>query len=221
MSMDEARGLPKLSAQRYSSTISRVAVTALRASWPSLLLGVATRALLYGIAAVFDRAHSDEAFVGELLSRLSWSLILCIGLAVALVATKKRALTMGAAGFIAAPLAFFVSQGLRRGAVTFLRLIQLSGAPSPAIVALVKGLEYACLGVILGEMGQRRRGRRTHYGLIGGAIGLGFGGVILFLTATSASAPMGTSVVLSWAVNEVFFPIGCALVIFYGERRPR
>jgi hypothetical protein len=217
--MDSAAVSASLTTQRHSSAASLALRSVLRAAGPSLVLGLVSRGLLYLIANLFDQSHANVAFVGELLSRLSWSVIVCMGLAAALFAVKHRALAMGAAGSIAAPIAFFVSRGMHKGVVDFLHLIEVSDVPSPTVLAVLKGGEYACLGIILGWLGQRRRGTSRSYAAIGATIGVVFGGAILAFNASVTPAALGPAGLLSWVVNEVLFPIGCSLVVFSGERR--
>src|SRR5207302_1298262 len=100
-----------LTTKRRSNAASLALRSSLRAAGPSLVLGLVSRGLLYLISNLFDQSHANVAFVGELLARLSWSVIVCMGLAGALFAVKHRAFAMGAAGSVAAPIAFFVSRG--------------------------------------------------------------------------------------------------------------
>ena len=217
--MDTAATASSLHSNGQTSATTRALRSALRAAGPSLILGLVTRGLLYLIGSLYDQSHANVAFVGELLSRLSWSVIVCMGLAAALFAVKHRAFAMGAAGSVAAPIAFFVSRGMRKGVVDFLHLIEVSDIPSPTVLALLKGGEYACLGIILGWLGQRHRGTARAYATIGATIGVIFGGTILAFTASVTPSALGPAGILTWAVNEVLFPIGCSLVVFSGERR--
>ena len=73
---------------------------------------------------------------------------MCVGFAVGATLSKIRMPAMGLLGFLAAPLAFEVSRVLHKG---ILEALQASGAGadelSPLLVALIKGLEYGCLGI--------------------------------------------------------------------------
>ncbi|MDQ4127140.1 MAG: hypothetical protein M3151_04190 [Actinomycetota bacterium] len=53
--------------------------------------------------------------VAELVGGVSWSFIVCIGLAVGTTIPKMRVPAMGILGFLAAPLAFEVSRVLHKG----------------------------------------------------------------------------------------------------------
>jgi hypothetical protein len=51
----------------------------------------------------------------------------------------------------------------------------------------------------------------------GFGIGLVFGGVTLALRSKSALQPLSTAELATQGVNEILFPIGCALVLFAAQ----
>ncbi len=59
-------------------------------------------------------------------------------------------------------------------------------------------------------------GLTTHV-LVGLAVGILFGGAILALTYASAPEPPSATVLVSRGVDEVFFPVGCSLVLFSAQ----
>jgi hypothetical protein len=48
-------------------------------------------------------------------------------------------------------------------------------------------------------------------------IGIIFGGAFLAIVVLSAPTPLSTPSLLGRGVNELLFPIGCALVVFIAE----
>jgi hypothetical protein len=56
------------------------------------------------------------------------------------------------------------------------------------------------------------------------AVGVVFGGTILALTLGAAPCPVPTADLVSRGLNELLFPVGCALVLFsagaLGNRMP-
>lgn len=189
----------------------------LRAAWSSILLGVVAKALLFAGSELFDSSHAGDQFAADLASRVSWSVLVCEGLGLGTVAIKARFPAMGLAGLISAPVAFSVSRAARKGFSGFLEAVQVAGSPSPISLAIVKGIEYGCLGLALAWIGRRRGREPLVYATAGLVTGLVFGGTILALTA--AAAPLSASVISAWVVNELLFPIGCALVILVAEPR--
>ena len=65
-------------------------------------------------------------------------------------AAKMRAPAMGLAGFIAAPLGFSIARFLQRVIGQALRVAVAAAAPSLFVVVLLKAIEYASLGTIIG-----------------------------------------------------------------------
>ena len=55
------------------------------------------------------------------------------------------------------------------------------------------------------------------HALVGLAIGILFGGAILALTYASAPEPPSVTALVSRGIDEVFFPVGCSLVLFSAQ----
>jgi hypothetical protein len=102
----------------------------------------------------------------------------------------------------------------------------LAGVPvgaSPLAVAAIKGVEYACLGGLVGWLGLRSWAAIHHHAAAGLAVGIPFGGALLALSASASPEPLGMGNVVVWAVNELLFPVGCAVILFIAagvERGP-
>jgi hypothetical protein len=197
--------------------------TLFRAAWLAILLGIVMEILLLLIAAGFGIFPSLGLATADLVRQLSWSTFVCVGLALGTAVTKARAPLMGLLGLLAAPLAFNISRGLHQGAVKTLEIAGTGADATPVLLlALLKGVEYGCLGATLGWVGQRPWGGAGVHIAVGLAIGIVFGGAIVVLTYLSAPEPLATANVVSRSVNEILFPVGCSLVLFFatalGER---
>ena len=203
----------------FQTGTRRLLVTFLRIAWPSMLLGVVTRLLLVALTAIFVGSAAGS-FVPELASRVIWSTVACSGVGLGTAFAKRRVAAMGIGGFLGAPVAFELARGTRKGLAELIRFAPAAGAPSPVALAIIKAIEYGCLGILLGSMG-RGRASTGSYALAGLATSIVFGGAILVLDALTASAPLPAPAVLDWLVNEFLFPIGCSLVIFTADRRDR
>jgi hypothetical protein len=152
--------------------------------------------------------------VADLVKNVSWSVFVCVGLAVGTAVSKARVPTMGILGFLSAPLAFEVSRVLHKGTLEALAAAGDGGdGVSPFLVAFVKGLEYAVLGMAIGWVGGRSWGGAAAHMGMGLAVGLVFGGAILALTMESTPQPPPTDL-FTQGVNEILFPVGCSLVLF-------
>src|ERR671921_625527 len=89
--------------------------TLFRVAWLAILLGFAMEALLLLFTAGFEILPGLGPMVAELIGKVSWSAIVCAGLALGTAASKARAPFMGLLGFLFAPLAFHISRTLQQG----------------------------------------------------------------------------------------------------------
>ena len=124
---------------------------------------------------------------------------------------------MSAAGAASASAAFVLARAARRGSVSLLRALE-TGSPTPWLLGGVKVLEYGCLGALLAVIARRSGARAIVYVALGLAVGVGFGTASLLLTLVAARSSPGLPAFLTWLVNEVVFPAGCALVIWTVDR---
>lgn len=140
---------------------SNLGVVLLRVAWLAILLGLAMEVLLLLVTG-FGDVFGLKSFTADLVKKVSWSVLVCAGLAVGATLSKIRNPMMGILGFLAAPLAFEVSRGLHKGT---LEALAVGGAdavadagPSPLLLALIKGIEYGCLGLAIAWVSRRSWG---------------------------------------------------------------
>ncbi len=192
----------------------------LRVAWLSVLLGLGMEALLLLFAAGSGLVPQLGEIFAATVQKVSWAVIVCAGLAIGTtVSSVFRAPLMGILGFFAAPVAFHVARSLHQGAKEALEITGgiASVGESVFLLALIKGVEYACLGVAVGWLGRRPWGGLVVHALVGLAIGILFGGAILALTYSSAPQPPPTTALVSRGLDEIFFPVGCSLVLFSAQ----
>jgi hypothetical protein len=179
---------------------------------------LAIEVILLLLAAIFGGVQSGKPVVADLVQKISWSTIVCVGVAFGTAATKMRAQVMGLMGFLATPVAFTVARTLHKSAT---KALEIAGAapvgPSPVLLAFIKGLEYACLGALIGWVAKRIWGGALAHVTVGLGVGILFGGTILALMDWYNPSPLATAALLSRGVNEILFPVGCSLVLFAAE----
>ncbi len=188
--------------------------TLLRVAWLAVLLGFVMEGVLLllgvGLGDLFGLGPTVAGFV----KNVSWSVFVCVGLAVGTAVSKAQVPAMGLSGLLAAPLAFEVSRSLHKGTLEALAVTGGGGdGVSPILIVVVKGLEYAVLGMAIGWVGKRPWGGAAAHAGAGLAVGLAFGGTILALTMGASPQPLPADLV-SQGVNEVLFPVGCSLVLY-------
>ncbi len=189
----------------------------LKAAWLAIALGFAIEGLILVSAVVSGGALAARPFTADLVQKVSWSFIVCVALAVARTAARAAGPLIGLAGLLAAPLGFAVARGLHKGASQALGLVAAGApGPSPVLVAAIKGCEYAALGLLVYWVARKSWGGVGAHAAVGAAVGLLFGGPLLALSL-GALPELTASVVLARGINELIFPIGCALVLYASD----
>jgi hypothetical protein len=197
---------------------SHVGKTLLHVAWLAILIGVALEALLLVLSWAFGTFKNGKPFIADLVQKISWSVIVCVGLALGATVARARDVVMGLTGLLAAPLAFSVARGMHKGAMEALSVAtDAAGGPSPFLIASIKGLEYGLLGFALSAVQKQSWGGALAHTVAGLTAGVLFGGAILFFSIEAAAGPIPHSALIARAVNEILFPVGCALVIFSAE----
>lgn len=195
--------------------VSPLGPTLVRAAWLSILLGLGIELILIAVAAGSGHAGQAAPFVADGVQKISWSVLVCAGLALGIVAGQLRESIAGVAGLFAAPLAFIIARAAHKSAVQALELPAMAaGGPSPLLLAGLKGLEYATLGVALCWIAKRSWGGLLAHAVAGALAGIVFGGTILWLTTTATVPTPTVAALLPRIVNELVFPVGCALVLY-------
>lgn len=189
------------------------AKTLLHVAWLSILLGIVMELLVLGTASGLGTMLGVGAVAADTVQKVSWSTIVCVGLAIGTAASKARIPVMGLTGLLAAPAGFAIARSLHGGiAQAFGAGVAAAGQPSALLLAILKGIQYGCLGVAVGWAGQRLQGRATAYVGAGLITGIVFGGLTLALMS-----PLPVAALISRGVNEILFPVGCSLVLFAAE----
>lgn len=194
-----------------SEPAANLGATLLRVAWLAIALGIAMEALLLLLGTGFGEALGLRSVAADLVRNVSWSVFVCAGLAVGTAVVKARVPLMGLLGLLSAPLAFEASRVIHKGSLEALAVS--GGDVSPELIAVIKGLEYGCLGIGIGWVSQRRWGGALAHVAVGLLVGVVFGGTELALAAGASPAPPASELFVE-GVNDVLFPVGCALVLF-------
>jgi hypothetical protein len=190
----------------------------LRVAWLSVLLGLTIEALLLAAAACFGKSPVARPVIADIVQKVSWSTLVCIGLALGTAATKSKVKVMGIAGLLSAPIAFHVARVLHKGMTQALAGASVAAAPTPLVLlTIIKAAQYATLGAVLARLGKREPAGVGTYALVGLLTGLVFGGSTIAVLARFAIKPLGPADFVARGINEVVFPVGCALVLHAAE----
>ncbi len=206
-----------------SGSPSNLGVSILRVAWLAILLGLAMEGLLLLLSTGLGELLGLGTIVADLVRNVSWSVFVCVGLALGTTIAKARVQAMGLLGLLSGPLAFEVSRVFHKGTLEALGASGGGGGAdlSPFLIALIKGVEYGCLGLAVGWVGSRPWGGLIAHVAVGLVVGVIFGGTIVALTLGSTPT-VSAAAVLSLSLNELLFPVGCSVVLFsaraLGER---
>jgi hypothetical protein len=204
-----------------SAAPSNLGATLLRVAWLAVVLGLVMEGILLLAGAGLGQSIGLGKLAADLVRNVSWSAFVCVGLAVGTTVAKARLPLAGLAGLLAAPTAFEVSRTLHKGTLEALAVSGDATAPPALLVAVIKGVEYGCLGMAVAWLGSRSWGGAAAHAGLGLLVGTVFGGTLVAVTLAFVPATPVAALVLQ-GINELLFPVGCSLVLFsagaLGER---
>lgn len=190
--------------------------------WAAAGLGIIVQAIVIFVRYSAGQPPTMVQVAIDLAGGISWSVVVCGALSLGVTASRQFGeFSMGLLGLLGAPAGFSVAKAAQRG-VQWLadRPIDQLG-PIVFATAGLRALEYGLLGYGLYKLiGTPRSTVRNHVAL-GAAVGTLFGGAIVFANVRMATAPLPAFKQAGIAVNEVIFPIGCSLLIFWLARITR
>lgn len=185
----------------------------LRVAWLGVLLGLAIELLLLLVAGMAGIMPPPVVIAADTMQKLTWSTLVCAALAAAQTLGRTRASAMVTAGLLGAPVALLLARSMHKAVKAALDAEPAVQAATPWLLAMLKGVEYALLGLLLLWLAKRARGMRAH-AAAGALLGLAFFGLLSWLMPLDG----GLQPQLMRAVNEVLHPTGCALVIYFGAQ---
>jgi len=191
--------------------------TLLRVAWLAILLGLLLQLAVLLVAVGFGTAPSPGPLLAETLKTVSWSLLVCVGVALGRVGAKGQVPLEGVTGLLAAPLALTAANTVQKGVAEAVDAAGVPAGPAPLWVLAIKAAEYACLGLALNWVGRRAWHSALGHLAVGLMVGVVFGGLFLTVVVQSAPTPLSTPSLLARGLNELLFPVGCALVVFIAE----
>jgi hypothetical protein len=191
---------------------------ALRVAALSVGLALLLELLQLVLAAFTGAGYGASTATRDVLLKVPWAFVVCLALWLAIALGSDRPATILVVGLVAAPIASILARSAAELAHAYMASAAPAGVPSAFLVAGLKGVEYACLGLFVLWLRRQDWSAAVHHAGAGLLVGLLFGGLLLFLTERSAGDPLTTAALEAWAVNELLFPAGCALILFGAAR---
>ena len=191
--------------------------TLLRVAWLAILLGLLLQLAVLLVAAGFGTTTSPRPLLAETFKTVSWSLLVCVGVALGRVAAKGHLHLESVTGLLAAPLALTAANAVQKGVAEAVDAAGVPAGPAPLWVLAIKATEYGCLGLALEWTGRRAWHSALGHMAVGLMTGVFFGGLFLAVVVQTARTSLSTPALLARGLNELLFPVGCALVVFIAE----
>ncbi len=213
---------PTVAARKGAPAQESLPAQVLRVAWLAICLGIALEVALLMLAAFTGTAgDSGKPALADLAQKISWSFLVCVGLAFGTTARKLREAVMGGLGFFAAPLAFVAAKAAHKGLGQALGTIA-PGSPFtvPLLLAGLKAVEYAILGALLGHASRHNKSLGFHIA-VGLGVGATLGVLLIWVAVRNQAGPIGAVDLASRGINEILFPLGCSLVIYASEAMGR
>ena len=205
---------PASRAQRTALSLRWVATVALL----SVILGLAVQSAILVIKLAGRPGGAD--LVVDLLSGVTWSVLVCTGLAIGLSVAKRRPMLTGALAFCFAPVALAAAKASQKVLTDWLGAAEKEAVLALGTLSMLRAAEYALLGWLLAQLVIREHAGLWPYLAVGCAASLAFGGAITGLTwwvASDNGSPLPPAALAATVINEMVFPVGCALVIYVGQ----
>jgi hypothetical protein len=189
-----------------------------RVAWLSIVLALVIQIVSVAVLAGFGPLANFKSIASEITQKITWATIVCAGLALGKAAAKLQPQVMGLLGLLAAPTGFTVARAAQKSIAEALKIAgPAAGGASPFLIAGLKALEYAALGLLIGWISKRVWGGALAHIVVGLGIGIIGGGIILAVMDWYSPTPLALPALLSRGINEVIFPVGCALVLFAAD----
>ena len=207
---------PSRRARQAQEAMRRIAVVA--------ALGIGLGLLMQGLIILLRLVGAGAApgllTLAELAQTVTWSVLVCTGVALGTALGKARGALAGLVGAVFAPLALAAAKSVQKVMLSVLDAVEQPGLISLTTIGVVRALEYGILAWVLAWLAQRQERRLWPYALAGGCVAVLFGGALLFLTFMLQGLDgsgrnwlaLGTM-----AVTELGSPLGCAVVIYLAQ----
>ena len=199
-------------------------VSLLRAIWLAILVGLGVEILCLAFQTGLIKLPPTATILADTLQRVSWSVLVCAGLAAGLALPRGPAIAgsgraMSVIGILSAPVAFAAARALHQ-AVLHAANGEPGAAAGPLVFAVagIRALEYGVFGYVLARLVRLPPPKWRGYVGLGAAVGATFGAVTLITMNAMSATAVGVAVNIVRGVNELAFPIGCALVLYATTR---
>jgi hypothetical protein len=187
---------------------------AIRVAALSVALSALLELLQFSMLMIIGEPYGRAELVRDLFLKVPWAVMVCVAFWAGLVLGHGRTAIAALVTLVTAPIASLTAHALAEVGHGYALSAAHVMLVSPYVVAAQKAVAYAALAVLVVWLRLRTRATAWHHAAAGLLVGLVFGGALLALEVATAMHPVTRSDVVAVGVNEVLFPIGCALILF-------
>ncbi len=185
-------------------------------AWLAILLGLGIQGLIVAAKTFFGTAPGASQAVVDFAHGITWSFFVCAGIGLGTTLARARSAIGGMIGAVSAPVSMGLAKGSQKVMGSAMGLADKPAILSFLTVGSLRALEYGFLGWMLARLASRNESRASRFIATGATAGLVFGGGITYLTiqAAGANGGMAAAQMITTALNEMVFPIGCSFVVW-------
>jgi hypothetical protein len=151
--------------------------------------------------------------VTEALGGITWSLLVCFGVAAGSALSRMSELAASAVAVVCTPLALFAAKAIQGGLNEYLDGSSSSLPAGLTLIAAVKAVEYGVLAFVLARLANRGVDKLAPHLIAGLATAATFGTMIVLVAATAPQPDLAASAVTTTAIHEFLFPFGCVMAV--------
>ncbi|HEY5792346.1 MAG TPA: hypothetical protein VIS74_03545 [Chthoniobacterales bacterium] len=186
----------------------------LKVAWLAVLLGLGVEAILLAAKVSLGIDTAAGRFAADVVGKITWSVLICIGLAVGIIVTRTAALPMLLFGLISAPIATILARVTHKSILEAMNLAAPGTLAGTLAVSAIRAVEYGLLGLALCLLVRKSVQSPWAYAGTGFGLGLIFGLMVQGTYVWLTKAPLSPPETMARLVNEIIFPIGCSLVLY-------
>lgn len=186
-------------------------------AWMAIALGLVIQALILAGKLASGGSFPGLSILADMAQGVTWSVIVCLGVGIGTMVMRASLTLAGLIGFVAAPTGLGAAKGVQQGINQLIESPQQAVSVTLLVIAAIKAFEYGFLTYRLAGLAREQSGHLRRYLALGLGTGAVFGGFVVLVTwqlARFSGSPPALPGLVGLGINELLFPVGCALVIF-------
>jgi hypothetical protein len=193
----------------------------LRIAWLAILLGLGVEVLLIVVARAQGEPFDGARRAASAVRSVSWSSLVCVAIGWAQGALPLSAARTGIVGLFAAPLAVVAARAMHKEALVLLdRPASGASVLEPVFPLALRAVEYLLFGWWIARVAARTSSAKAHVG-VGATLGIAAAAAQYVQPIAGGGSPASIAAFVPTALNEIVFPVGCALVLYGSSTRSR